>query len=289
MDTPCAAILLSLALASPALAAGPRAVRVTCRGQLPFDRAALVRAITLRLPLVRLDPGRLPVVAVRAVPPDGAAIRVGEASRLVSIRGLSGEDAARVVALLSLDLMLVQQATSPPAAEDAVEQPGPKSAARTTGRFSVGLSPRLSLGVVAWSPTFEPTLDLSVKVSRHFLIYLEAGFTWSGQGEGERALDLYEVPVRAGAGFRYAWLEVRAGAVVRPYLVSGGGEDSGVLAGGGLGLFYRHAFSPAVTGHAGVGVDLLYPRKEFRVGGQQVLTTSWAVPWLALGAGWQGG
>ena len=145
------------------------------------------------------------------------------------------------------------------------------------------------MGVSQWSPALEPTVDFNVKVSRHFRVYLEAGLTWAGGGEGERELTLVEIPLRAGAAFRYAWFEVRAGAALRPYFVSGAGDDQGVLAGGGLGLYFRRVFTRWLTGYAAVGVDLFHERKEFRVGGETVLTTGWAVPWLGLGAGWQGG
>ena len=83
--------------------------------------------------------------------------------------------------------------------------------------------------------------------------------------------------------FRYAWFEARAGAALRPYFVSGAGVSQGVMAGGGFGIYFRRALSRWLTGYAAVGVDLFHQRKELRVGGETVLTTGWAVPWLGLG------
>ena len=286
----CAAILVSLMLASVALAAERRSVALVCRGALPFDRKQLLAAINLRLPLMRIDlQGDLPAVQVQALPPDQASIKVGTSRRIISLRGLSREDAARVVALLTLDLISNQQKKPAPV------RPAPAPGPGASDFVFVGVSPRVSLGVSQWNLAFEPTVDINIKVSRHFLVYLECGFTWAGAGEDQRELTLLEIPLRVGAAFRYRWFEARAGAALRPYFVSGrptparAGEDQGVLVGGGLGLYFRRALSRWLTGYAALGVDFYHERKELRVAGETTLTTGWAVPWLGLGAGWQGG
>jgi len=277
-------MLASLALATVALASDYRPVSVVCRGSLPFGHQELLAAINLRLPLMRIDlQGAMPAVEVRAVTPDRASIIVGASRRIISLGGLSRVDAARIVALLSLDLISNQQKT--PTARQPAKEPGRGG----SDLIFIGISPRVSVGVSQWSMAFEPTVDFNVKVSRHFLVYLESGFTWAGAGEGERELTLLEIPVRAGVAFRYAWFEARAGAALRPYFVSGAGVSQGVLAGGGFGIYFRRALSRWLTGYAAVGADFFHERKEFRVGGETVLTTGWAVPWLGLGAGWQGG
>ena len=166
-----AAILVSLMLADLALAAEHRPVSVVCRGGLPFGQAELLAAITLRLPLMRLDlAGRSRVVQVQAAPGQRAAIRVGSSRRMISLGGLSGADAARVVALLSLDLISNQQQA--PVVDRS--PPGPTPAPRSSDLLFVGVSPRVSFGVSQWAAAFEPTVDLNVKISRFFFVYLEA-------------------------------------------------------------------------------------------------------------------
>ena len=286
----CAAILISLTLASVALAAEYRSVSVVCRGALPFDQKKLLAAINLRLPLMRIDlRGNLPVVEVRVVAQDRASITVGSSRRVISLRGLSGMDAARIAALLSLDLISNQQKT-------VARRPSPGQGTSASDFLFVGISPRISLGVSQWDPSFEPTVDLNMKISRNFLVFVECGFTWTVAGEDQRELTLMEIPLRAGVAFRYRWFEARAGVVLRPYFFSKGsevgsapGDDQGVLVGGGLGLFFRRVLSRRLTGYAAVGLDLFSNPKEFRVGGKTALTTSWAVPWMGIGAGWQGG
>ena len=281
-----AALLVLSLLASVALAAEQRsrALSVTCRGPLPFDQQQLSAAIQLRLPLMKLKPrAGLELIKVKALPRDRASITAGASSRVVSLKGLSSADAARIVALLTLDLISSQQHAATPPQPPAARDP------RGADRFFVGLSPRISLGVSQWSPTFEPTIDAGVKVSRHFLVYFEGGITWADAGAGETELNLLEVPLRLGAGFRYSWFEARAGAALRPYFVSGAGQDQGVLAGGTVGLYFRRAFGHWFAGYAALGVDFFALRKEFTVGGEGAISTSWAVPWLGLGAGWQGG
>ena len=277
-------ILLSLTLASTALASEYRRLSVDCKGRLPFGQRELQTAIKLRLPLMRIDLARsLPRVEVQAVPGDRASIKVGTSRRIVSLEGLSSADAVRIVALLSLDLISNQQRT------DADQGVAVDEGDGTSGAIFIGVSPRASLGVSQWDLAFEPTVDISVKVSRRLLIFVECGVSWAGAGEGARVLSLVEIPIRAGVGFRHRWFEARAGVALRPYFVSGAGEDRGVLAGAGLGVYFRRAFSRWFTGYAAVGVDLFPRRKEFQVDGETVLTTAWAVPWLGLGAGWQGG
>ncbi len=275
-----AALLVSQTLASVAMAAD-HAPAVACEGPLPFTRQDLRAAIRLRLPLMRLEGQQLPRVVVRAVSTGRASITAGNARRVISLHGLSREDAARVAALLALDLLSNQRGRT--------SRPPPPPPREASDLLFIGVSPRISVGVAQWSAAFEPTVDLNIKLSRFLLVFVEVGVTWAGGGEGDRALTLLEVPVRAGAALRWRWIEARAGLALRPYVVSEAGEDSGALVGGAVGLHFRRVLSRWLAVYAAVGVDLFPQRKEFRVGNEAVLTTSWAVPWLGIGAGWQGG
>jgi hypothetical protein len=267
-----------------------RPIKVTCRGVLPFSSAELLEAIHLRLPLMRIDrTAALPAVHVQGQgqgqASDRVAITVAGARRVLSIKDLSGAEAARIVALLALDLVLNQQRS-----EEREVKPEPRA---PSDLVFVGVSPRLTLGVSDWSQTFEPTLDLGLRIGRRFFLYIEGGFTWIGAGEAERELNLLEVPVRAGVAyrlpFRFAWFEARAGGALRPYFVSGAGRDSGVLAGGGVSMRIARRFSAWLLVYLALGVDFFTLRKAFSVGGEPALTTGWVTPWLGLGAGWEGG
>jgi hypothetical protein len=276
-------------LASSALAqqARPAPVSVTCQGVLPFSTAELIEAIRLRLPLMQInqDDG-LPAVRVQGKQAGRVAISVGPTSRVISLKDLSGADAARVVALLALDLISNNlQREAGPRAQSAVNDSKPAKAADT---IFIGVSPRLAVGVSEWSPSFEPTLDLSLKISRRFSAFVEAGFTWVGVGEGPLAVSLVEIPARVGAAFRYRWFEARAGLTLRPYFLSGGDDDQGVLVGGGGSLRILRKLTAWLTGYLAAGVDLIAVRKDFQIKGETALSTSWVVPWLGLGAGWEG-
>jgi len=275
--------LLSATLASSAFAKDPPAISVTCKGELPFAEADLLEAMRLRLPLMRLGQpaGKLPPVTVSAIAPDQASVAVGRSSRRISLEGLEGADAARIVALLSLDMI-----SNPQNVSISLQAPDGEPRREKSATVFVEVSTRIGLGV-SESPTFEPTLDLSIKVSRNFLVFVEGGVTWAAAGEGADELRLTEIPIRAGAGIRFDWFEVRAGIALRPYFVSGVGEDEGVLVGGALELRLRRDLTPWLTGHVVAGVDVFPLRKAFDVGGNAALTTSWATPWIGLGAGWQ--
>lgn len=284
-----ASILLCLFLAKLALAAEVGPASVICRGPLPFDQAQLLQAIKLRVPLMRIQHQQaMPAVEVQAREPNRATITVGPSRRVISLRGLSSEEAARVIALLALDLMISQQ-QAPTISGQHQKPEKPSKSPSGSDVFFIGLSPRLSLGVEEWDPSFEPCLDLSLRISRYFGIFLEGGFTWAEAGDGDRHITLYEIPIRAGAAFRYSFLEVRAGLALRPYFVEGAGEDSGAFVGGGLGVHFQRSLTARLKGYVAAGVDFFSLRKDFQVGNKTVLSTSWAIPWLGIGAGWQGG
>jgi hypothetical protein len=280
--------ITSWVLASSALAQRARPhVSVTCQGALPFSTSELIEAIQLRLPLMRINnKDKLPAVRVQGKEAGRAAIHVGSAHRVISLGGLANADAARVVALLALDLISnLQREASPKSPSVEMTKPRPKR----SDTIFVGVSPRLSVGVSEWSPAFEPTLDLGLKITRNVFAFVEAGFTWIGTGEGEQAVTLIEIPARLGAALRYRWFELRAGVTLRPYFASGGKDDQGVLVGGGGSLRVLRKMTAWLTGYLAGGVDLFAVRKDFRVvQGETALRTSWVVPWLGVGAGWEG-
>jgi hypothetical protein len=282
-------MMLAATVCSTAARAQPPRAGVILEGDLPFGRDDLIEAIELRRLLARGDPRRgMPVVIVRASSNRRAVIAVGRAVREISLGDQSGVPAARTVALHVIDLLSAAASASPDAPP---EEPllARRDVAPPADRFVLAVSPQLCVGPRDWAPAFEPTLDFSVRMSRRLRVYLDIGFTWSTAAEAAGSASLWEIPIHAGLGFRCSWVELRAGSAVRPYVLSGLGDEEGVLLGGSISVLFVSRLRSWLLGFVSVGIDGYYRRTRFQMEGRPVLTTNWAVPWLGVGAGWQGG
>ena len=89
--------------------------------------------------------------------------------------------------------------------------------------------------------------------------------------------------VRASAGVRVDWLDLRAGVVLVPVLVSTGAGDATVLAGGGASARAVVPVSPLLRAVVAAGLDVFATTTEYRLAGMSVLTTPRWAPWLAAG------
>ena len=61
-----------------------------------------------------------------------------------------------------------------------------------------------------------------------------------------------------------------------------------MLVGGGGSLRILRRMTTWLTASLALGADFLTVRKDVRVSNEPVLTTGWVVPWLGVGAGWEG-
>jgi hypothetical protein len=275
-------VLLSLAIAVLVAPSGGNAaqadVEIVCSGPLPFSRAELEGALRARRPLL----GVLSSVEVRAEESGRTLVRVGAAERAVDWDGRTGEEAARLVAVLVLDLARAD-------APMTVSSPPSSASAGGAGRrVRVGLtmvSPFDQEGVVAH---LEPTLDLAVDVTTWGVAaFVAAGYRRVAAATDAGALDMDEVPLRAGLAYGRRWLELRLCALARPYAVGGAGMYRGTIWGGGVSAATRWPVSRRLVVVLAAGLDVSRSRMIFSIDQQPVLSTAWIAPWLGAGLAWE--
>lgn len=302
--------VVGLLLTGPVQGKALPAVRLQVEGKLPFSEQDLVDLVRLRLPLAR-DGVR---AVVRTSGQDRVVIQVGRSQREARIDEQSALDSARLVALLLLDLVADQQAPGPPR-----PPPSPSTVARpaspprsTLPRVRLNLSTLASfVNSSAAVAGVEPVLGLDVRLLGTWMwATLEAGYLWAPSRRvyapqyASWDVSFTAVPVRSGLALRLGWFELRGGAVVEPFWIGGPVEDRGVRVGGTVALRGSLALGRWLALHFTAGVDLFPSRDSYSVwigddcGGwtgmtcgyeEQVITTSWAVPWVGLGLAFQGG
>ena len=261
------------------VAPSPGEAQVACSGPLPFSQAEMEEALRARRPLL----GGMARIEVRADDAGRALVRVGAAERQVADwGGRSGEDAARLVAVLAEDLALAD-------APMIVSSPAPAAAAPGTTTHA------LRLGVMLQSPFdqdgaaahVQPAADVAVDLARGFGAFAGAGYRRVSAGSGFSTLNLDEVPVRAGVTYKRRWFELRIGGLVRPYTVGGAGAHTGVTWGGTVSGAARWSLGRRWQAVLAAGLDALATRAAFSVNQQPVISTAWVAPWLGAGLAWE--
>ena len=250
---------------------------LVCTGPLPFSRAELAEALRARRPLLG-PPSR---IEVQADDSGRTLVRVGAAERQVDWGGRSGEEAARLVAVLAEDLA---QADAPITV--AAQTPGP-SLTRTRRALRVGATLQSPFDQDGATAHLEPTVDVTVDVTRGFAAYLAAGYRRVAAGTDFRALTLQEVPVRAGAAYRRGWFELRLAGLLRPYAVGGAGAYRGLVWGGAMAAAGRWPLGRRLQLVLAAGLDVLASRALFSVNEQPILSTAWLAPWVGAGVAWE--
>lgn len=247
------------ALAAPA--AAERAIVVSELGaSMPFSEAELASALRVRLPSAGA-PVRLAVTASG----DAVVVAARGGSRTVALRGRTGADAARLVALAAIDLVLDDLATAPVVAAVAARPPQ-----RPVIGF-VGSAAQWS-GVLAGA-----ALDIALPRGDWFAAIDVGGATLVGGG-----LHLSGGVVRLGGGARVGWFELRAGATLVPLLVDDGAGDRTVLAGAGSSVRLRVPLGGGVTAVAAAGGDVFATRTQYQLAGRMIATPL-VSPWLGAG------
>jgi hypothetical protein len=232
----------------------------------PFDASQLAAALRLRLP-ARGAPIRIRVVST----PDGARpdvvwIEVGGNVREVALRGSTGPDAARLVALAATDLLLEDLVV---AAEAPLAPPAAPSQAVTIGALG---------GVAVWQyPIAGLGVDLAVARDT-WLLALEAG-----GGVLDGPLRLTTGVIRFEAGTRHGAFDLRGGATAMPLTVGDGAGDATVLVAASASVRARVPIGLGVRGVLAGGIDLFATRTTYVLDGMPVLTTPRIAPWLAAG------
>jgi hypothetical protein len=270
-------MLAALVAPSPAGAAGdPQGdAQIVCIGPLPFSQTQAEEALRARRPVL----GARARIEVQAGADGQTLVRVGSAERQVDWDGRSGEEAARLVAVLAEDLAQ--------AGEPMLVSAGPPPAPRTAPALWLGLTLRSPFDQDAASAHVEPTLDVAMHVARGFGAFVAAGYRRVSAGAGFSALTMDELPVRAGIAYRRRWFDVRLGGVARPYLVRGAGAHQGMTWGVAASAAARWPLAGRWSLLFAAGLDLLASRAVFSVNEQPTLSTAWVAPWLGAGLAWE--
>ncbi|HEY8924367.1 MAG TPA: hypothetical protein VIU64_08295, partial [Polyangia bacterium] len=261
--------LLSQAGEPPSRAEGPTLghadAEVVCAGELPFSQAEAQAAFRARSHLL----GRASHVVVRGER-GRALVEVDGARREVDLGGWAGEEAARLVAVLALDLAAPDGPTIAARAPTSAAPTAPTL--RRVGGAGSLLVPWGQPGLLAHA---EPTAELDAEVAFGLGPFVSAGYRRIEAGEGTAALRMDEIPIRAGVVARWQWFEARLGGTVRPHIVSGAGSYHGALWGGTASGSARWHLASRWALVFSAGVDVFRNRFVFAVGRDTVLSTAW--------------
>lgn len=256
---------LVLSAASPATA--ERSIVADVPSIAPFDASELTAALRVRLardgaPVTVRVLATATGVRVEVSTTENAIERGG--AREVSLDGLFGETAARMVALAADDLMLDELALPPEAPRLAAE--------RITTISVVGAA-------AAWDDLFGAvTIDFA-RARGPWVAALDVGGATLVGGP----INLSAAVVRVSGGYRVSWFELRAGATFAPLVVSNGDGDSTVLVGGGASARLRVPLGDGLRAVLAAGADVFATRTQYLIEGMPTMTTPRAAPWLGAG------
>jgi hypothetical protein len=252
-------------------------VEIVCSGPLPFSRAELEGALRARRPLL----GVLSSVEVRAEDSGRSLVRVGTAERELDWNGRTGEEAARLVAVLVLDLARAD-------APMIVRSPAASASSGGASRpIRVGLTLESPFDQDGVDAHLQPTLDLAVDMTSGVAAFVTAGYRRVAAATSAGALDMDEFPLRAGLAYGRRWLELRLCALARPYTVGGAGTHRGTIWGGGVAAAMRWPVRRRLAVVLAAGLDVSRSRVLFSIDQQPVLSTAWIAPWLGAGLAWE--
>lgn len=283
-----ASLFLGVLLAQPA-ASSPRAEQereIVCTGPLPFSREELQEALLPRWHLL----GGVSVVRVTA---EGGRtlVQVGPVEGQVDLEGRGGEEAARIVAVMALDLAQagtpLSVSATPEASVSASVSPAPAPPIKRQHTLRAGfllLSPFDQSGLVAH---LEPTVDVGGEFVPGFGAFVTAGYRQAGSTDSTGSLVLRELPLRAGVALRRRWLELRAAGVLRPRFVEGPPSYRDASWGAAVSVVARLALTSKLALVLAGGVDLFRTRTVFAVNNHPALTTAWLNPWVGAGIAWE--
>jgi hypothetical protein len=266
-------VILSIAVwSAPAWA--DRAIAVDVDGPAPFASDQLAQALRVRL-------GDGAPVRVRVVATDGGVIVSARGgSQVVALGGREGADAARLVALVAVDLVEDDLAVAPEPLQPIA--PPSSIAARV-----VPLAPRVpdpvTIGIsgaaAQWSGLLAgASIDVAVPRGR-WIVTAEVG----GGELIAGGLDLRAATIRAGGGVRTGWIDLRAGLTLAPVEVTSGFGDATVLAGAGASARLRVPVADGLRVVIAAGADAYATRTEYTMNGMPFTATPWLAPWLAAG------
>jgi hypothetical protein len=276
-----ASLMFGVLSAQPGASSARAERQVVCTGPLPFAQGELQEALLARWHLL----GDVSVVRVKA---EGGRtlVQVGAVEREVNLEGLAGEEAARIVAVMALDLAQagapLAVSSSAPSASTAAGRPGPTPPSTRRHALRAGLlllGPFDQSGLVAH---LEPTLDAGWEFVPGFGAFMTAGYRQASASGVSSALTLRELPLRAGLTLRRRWLELRAGGIAQPRFVDGPRAYRTTSWGAAVSIVARLALTSRLALMLAGGVDLFHTR-IFAMNDDATLRTSWVAPWVGAG------
>lgn len=255
--------------------------QVVCTGPLPFSQGEVQQALLARWHLL----GDASVVQVKA---EGGRtlVQLGAVEREVNLEGLGGDEAARVVAVVALDLAQAGTplaVSSSPASVSTSGGPAPTPSSERRHAVRAGLlllGPFDQSGLVSH---LEPTLDAGWELVPGFGAFMTAGYRQASAAGVSSSLVLRELPVRAGLALRKGWLELRAGGIAQPRFIDGPRSYRTTSWGAAVSLVARLALTSKLALMLAGGVDLFHARMVFAVNDDATLTTPWLAPWVGAG------
>ncbi len=255
-------------------------LRVVAEPPLPFSEEELAAAVALRLPLTE-GPRGLQVL-VGGSGPGRVRLAAAGRERQAWIGERRGPAAARVVALLVVDLARAERLPTA-----ALSLAGGDGTAASTGRWELGLTGGLDLGVADVGPVFSPGGHLRWALGPRLgvvgrLSYAGARAELRGTGE---AVSLHALPARVGLTARAGRFVAEAGAAVRLLITNGLARRTLARTGAFVAMQVELARLEGVAAFAFGALDAYGSKLEVRVAGRPVLASGYVAPVVGLGLG----
>jgi hypothetical protein len=242
---------------------------------LPFTTEQLEQALASRV-----GDSSIARLTVTAHGEGAADIAAGGLTRVVPFGDRTGYAAARVVALAIYDLLLVE--ATPPAlarlddrANAVLARPMVQLAALAGAMKGAGTAQPLGLAL---------SVALTWPVSDRLCGRVSAGSWWVPEGEPTPAnAGLQAWPLRISAGLRRGGVDLVAGPIVMPYVLSGTVHTRGVVAGAGASADAGLRVSRGMRLVASGGLDVFANRVEVRNNREPIFSTPRVALSVALG------
>jgi len=266
-------------------------VRVAPGSALPFGADDLERLVRMRM---RDAAGcGCPIVDVGPVAGGAIAVSCPDRRAEVALEGRTGQEAARMVAIVLIDLASAPAAAAaqpPPASPPVAVLASPPAARPAASRWSF----RLSAGP-AWGfsdgAVLEPTAGAGWSPSPRVRLGIDLGFARHAASTPKTAapVALDAVPLRAGVGLSLGAARLEVGATLRGYRARAGTVQTGLREGGFVAASWTFRGWSSLHPTLSAGVDIYARPLEVRVDEQVALTAGTLAPWLAAGLAWSRG
>lgn len=277
-----AGLVVAILLCAPAVAGGSPDAEHTVRAPTEFTDGELAAALAARDTSGEV---RRRCKATAPAPDSGrVTVRCAGRARLVELGSRTGMMAARLVAMVALDLVFPEAAALPVSAPAHAMTSQPPDSRPLAIRAR--LLPGARRGV---SSTDAPTLavEADLAVARDGL-EIRVGLGWWRTEEEPTLLSaaMSALPVRAGGAIRLAAVELSASAVAAPYRFGYPISITGVLWGGGIGARAVTQVASGLELSVGGGVDLFANRIAIDLEGETVFSTPRLCVSGSVGVGW---